>query len=138
MGTLPGGRPETIFTQGVSLDDLGEEALTEVKENVKQEILELVTKELETVSRYFQFRMRTVLNKGLPLSHAYRLEYDDNKVTLVLSVEIRDELLSEISEELLRLLRKARKENRRSMSREKRRFSDEEHIRSKPDGNNRG
>ncbi len=78
-------------------------------ERAKYDLIYVAMRVLEITARYFQFRMREIVARGLAMPHNYNIRYEDNKVIMVLEVEVPRELVEKYARsygEMAKIVRK--------------------------------
>ncbi len=92
-----------------------DEFVKEFMERAKYDLLYVVTRLLEITARYFQFRVRDVVARGLTFTHTYNIRYEDNRVILTLEVEVPQELIDKYAKrygEMAKIVRRIMRHGR--------------------------
>ncbi|RLC76722.1 MAG: hypothetical protein DRJ03_28080 [Chloroflexi bacterium] len=79
-----------------------DEFIREIMERAKGDLIYVATRILEVVARYFQFRLRELVTKGIYLTHSYYLEYKENGAKLVLEITIPKDIIEKYQREYAR------------------------------------
>jgi len=79
--------------------DEEDEFIREIMERAKGDLIYVATRILEVVARYFQFRLRELVTKGIYLTHTYHLEYKENGARLVLEITIPQDIIEKYKRE---------------------------------------
>lgn len=79
--------------------DEEDEFIREIMERAKGDLIYVATRILEVVARYFQFRLRELVTKGIYLTHTYHLEYKENGARLVLEITIPQDIIEKYQKE---------------------------------------
>ncbi len=79
--------------------DEEDEFIREIMERAKGDLIYVATRILEVVARYFQFRLRELVMKGIYLTHTYHLEYKENGAKLVLEITIPKDVIEKYKRE---------------------------------------
>jgi len=79
-----------------------DEFIKEIMERAKGDLIYVATRILEVVARYFQFRLRELVTRGIYLTHTYHLEYKENGARLVLEITIPQDIIEKYKREYAR------------------------------------
>jgi len=79
--------------------DEEDEFLRVITEKAKGDLLYVATRLLEVTARYFQFRMREVITRGIYFTHTYHVEYTDKGARLILEITIPDDIIEKYKKE---------------------------------------
>lgn len=90
-----------------------DEFVREFMERARYDLLNVATRIMEVVARYFQYRVREVLAQGLTFTYTHRVEYSDRSVRVVMEILIPDELLERYMESYGRMAKIVRSIMRR-------------------------
>jgi len=81
----------------------------QIREWVKELLLFTLIREMEITSRYFQFRMKDLVARGVPVYYSQDMKMDGLKVKLVLSVEVPEDAVRNITKAELKKYRRLEK-----------------------------